>query len=117
MWASYPLSTQLRVLYTTNNQFATYFNNYSFQINAYIFSTDTIPTVAYPSSVFKPQYGGQSGYASTISWSHNIQIVPSILNCLITSSAAADWFVNAGSTTIATTDYMIRAETNKSFDV
>jgi hypothetical protein len=87
------------------------------QINAYIYSTNIVPSVTYNSPADKPQYGAKSGYSSTISWTHQIAITPTVLDCNLLSVPNSDWFVKAGTASIASTDYMVHADSNKSFDI
>jgi hypothetical protein len=96
------------------------FNGQDIQVNAYLFSTETVPTVEYNSSstpANNPQYTGLVGFiAPVISWTHRIAITKRAA-CNIANPTLPDWFVTLGSSSIDASDFAIRADVSKSFDV
>jgi len=88
----------------------TLFDNQNIQVNAYLFSTNTIPTVAYNSAsppANNPQYGGNASYQATFSWTHKI-LITKRPGCQFAYPPLDGWFVPLNMA--ATTNYVVRSD-------
>lgn len=105
---------------TYNNAFVDNWNGSNIQVNAYLFSTDVIATVKYDAvtpPVHTPQYGGNPNYiGSKLSWTHQFNLTKRP-ECLFALPLAPDWFVTAGGVSIVVTDFVVRSNASKSFDI
>jgi hypothetical protein len=88
MWAAYPLGTQIQNLPTTSHEAKFLFDGKTVKMNAYIFSTDDIPSVAYDAThppANTPQYGGSQKFVAVpLSWSMQISVAKNCFASFIT---------------------------------
>jgi hypothetical protein len=119
MWSVQKLVTQLKVNSTTSNTLFTYYNGYTIQVNAYIFSTGTISTVEYNAAsppAQTPQYTGLGGYKASFSWTHTITIYK-VAQCSFLTTPLAGWIARPGTTSITSADFAVRSDASKSYSV
>jgi hypothetical protein len=94
MWAIYKLRTQLNIKITQNNAFYDTWNGSTIQVNAYLFSTDTISRVGYDAvspPPATPQYSGNPNFVGAVfTWGHQFTLSKRA-ECLFAYPPLADW--------------------------